>query len=166
VRIALLTWSALPDLDPDDVPLRDALIARGVTAEAVVWDDPDVDWSRYDAALLRSTCVEEPGERCLVFIDGGLSHAVRKRSLFHGGRHVGPEGVAVPVAPEEEDVARRALQACPFADLLYARVDLLRADDGQPLLVELELSEPTLFLTGRPQATRCLIDGLLRRVGR
>jgi glutathione synthase/RimK-type ligase-like ATP-grasp enzyme len=55
MRVALVTYRALPDLDPDDRPLRDALAARGHAAQAVLWDDEAVDWSSFDVALLRST---------------------------------------------------------------------------------------------------------------
>jgi len=54
-RIGLATCSALPRLDSDDRPLLAALTERGVVAEAVVWDDPDVDWSVYDLVVVRST---------------------------------------------------------------------------------------------------------------
>ncbi|ANC30755.1 ATP-grasp domain-containing protein [Isoptericola dokdonensis] len=54
-RVGLATCSVLPDLDADDRPLLAALAARGVTAEAVVWDDPDVDWDSYDLVVVRST---------------------------------------------------------------------------------------------------------------
>ncbi|KGM13914.1 ATP-grasp domain-containing protein [Cellulomonas bogoriensis] len=54
-RIALATCSDLPDLDVEDVPLLDALRARGATAEAVVWDDESVDWAAYDLVVVRST---------------------------------------------------------------------------------------------------------------
>ena len=33
----------------------------------------------------------------------------------------------------------------PFPTLLYARVDLIGADDGTPRVLELELTEPSLF---------------------
>ena len=36
--------------------------------------------------------------------------------------------------------------------VLYARVDTVTADDGQPLLLELELTEPFLFLETEPAA--------------
>src|SRR6185436_2769165 len=39
----------LPDLDPDDRPLRDAL-----GAAAVAWDDPAVDWEAFELVVLRS----------------------------------------------------------------------------------------------------------------
>jgi glutathione synthase/RimK-type ligase-like ATP-grasp enzyme len=51
MRLALATCDWLPELDPDDAPLRAGL--DGV-AEPAVWSDPDVDWSAYDAVLIRS----------------------------------------------------------------------------------------------------------------
>ncbi|HEU4976212.1 MAG TPA: hypothetical protein VFT50_14055 [Baekduia sp.] len=49
-RIALATCAAFPGGDPDDARLPAAL-----GAEFVVWDDPTVDWERYDLVVLRST---------------------------------------------------------------------------------------------------------------
>jgi glutathione synthase/RimK-type ligase-like ATP-grasp enzyme len=43
-----------PDLHPDDLPLVAALRAAGLDPVAEVWTDPSVDWSSYDAVLLRS----------------------------------------------------------------------------------------------------------------
>lgn len=54
-RVALLTCRRLPDLSPDDHPLREALLRRGVHVDAVSWDDPSASWSAYDAAVIRST---------------------------------------------------------------------------------------------------------------
>jgi len=108
--------------------------------------------------------VETHGERCLVFIEGDLSHAVRKRSLFLGGRHVGPEGIPVAPAPDEAEAARRILEAAGFDRLLYARVDLARDEGGNPLLLELELVEPTLFLRDAPGAADRLADALVARL--
>lgn len=55
MRIALATCAALPALDVDDAALIGALGARGADAEAVVWDDPEIDWSTYDLVVIRST---------------------------------------------------------------------------------------------------------------
>ncbi len=55
MRIALATCAALPELDSDDTPLLAALAERGVSADAVVWDDADVDWASYDMVVIRST---------------------------------------------------------------------------------------------------------------
>lgn len=54
---SFVTWR-IPDVESlfaDDHRLLEALRERGVDAEAVAWSDPTVDWSRYDAAVLRST---------------------------------------------------------------------------------------------------------------
>lgn len=55
VRTAIATCEAAPDLDEDGPLLLDALAAAGVDATPAVWDDPDVDWSRFDGVLVRST---------------------------------------------------------------------------------------------------------------
>ena len=107
--------------------------------------------------------VEEPGERCLVHIDGRFSHAIRKRSHFLGGRHVGPEGVAVDAAIDELDAAATILRLSGAENVLYARVDLARDDSGRPCLMELELVEPTLFFTIAPGAAERMADALEAR---
>jgi hypothetical protein len=279
--VALVTCARLPQLDPDDVPLLEALRLRGLDARAVVWDDPAIDWPGVRLAVLRSpwdyhlrraeflawaerasrqtrllnplatvrwnshkgymkelaergapvtptvfldrgtradlaalcddrgwvsvvvkpavsadswktirapreaiaegqahldallaerdamvqpflASVETHGERCLVFIEGELSHAIRKRSLFQGGRHAGPEGIGVDIAADEADTARQVLALSGQTDLLYARVDLTRDEAGAPLLMELELLEPTLFLLGNEPATTRLADAIVR----
>jgi hypothetical protein len=53
-RVALATCRALPEGDPDDRPLADALTAEGVEATWVVWDDPSADWAAFDLVLVRS----------------------------------------------------------------------------------------------------------------
>jgi glutathione synthase/RimK-type ligase-like ATP-grasp enzyme len=53
-RIALATRAEFPELHPDDLPLVAALRAAGLDPVVEVWTDPSVDWSSYDAVLLRS----------------------------------------------------------------------------------------------------------------
>jgi len=53
--LALPTCSNLPDWEVDDQALFTVLDRRGVTYETPIWDDPAVDWSRYDAVLIRTT---------------------------------------------------------------------------------------------------------------
>jgi len=110
--------------------------------------------------------VEQYGERCLVFLDGRFSHAVRKNSLTHGGRWAGlPEGVPVTPSAAELDAADKVLAAMPFDAPLYARVDLVHDDGGVPRLLELELAEPTLFLTDSPAGLARLVAALEARLG-
>jgi hypothetical protein len=40
---------------------------------------------------------------------------------------------------------------------LYARIDLVRDATGRPVLLELELTEPRLFLPQAPRAARTLV---------
>lgn len=109
--------------------------------------------------------VEQAGERCLVFLDGEYSHAVRKNALTRGGRWAGlPEGAPVEAAPDELAAARAVLAAAGFDGLLYARVDLVRDAAGRPLLLELELAEPTLFLAHHPGGLARLVAALERRL--
>src|SRR5262249_49528697 len=111
--------------------------------------------------------VVEPGERCLIFIAGDYSHTVRKRSLFLGGRHAGPEGVSVLAATDEIDAARQVLDLVPHLTgsvPLYARVALLRDVSGEPRLMELELMEPTLFLDEGPGSPAKLVAALESRM--
>lgn len=54
-RVALVTCGAIPELTDDDKPLLGELWRLGIRAEPAVWDDPAVDWKRFDAAVIRST---------------------------------------------------------------------------------------------------------------
>ena len=53
-RIAIATASAYANLVPDDRLLVDALAARGVRAEAEIWNDRAVRWIDYDVVVIRS----------------------------------------------------------------------------------------------------------------
>lgn len=55
MHIALATCAKLPGWETDDAPLHAALTARGVTLARPIWDDPAVDWSSFDACLIRTT---------------------------------------------------------------------------------------------------------------
>ncbi|MBL0922501.1 MAG: hypothetical protein IBJ10_10290 [Phycisphaerales bacterium] len=53
-RVALATSANLPDLIADEGPLREALRAAGIDAVPAVWSDPTVDWSAFDACIVRT----------------------------------------------------------------------------------------------------------------
>jgi glutathione synthase/RimK-type ligase-like ATP-grasp enzyme len=100
------------------------------------------------------SAVDTAGETSLIYLGGTYSHTVRKEPLLEHGSEPGSGlyleetiASAEPTAVELE-VAERALAAVPFArgDLLYARIDLIGADDGRPLVLEVELTEPSLFI--------------------
>jgi glutathione synthase/RimK-type ligase-like ATP-grasp enzyme len=112
--------------------------------------------------------VEGYGERALVWIAGQLTHAVRKspRLALEDER----VSEALDIAPEERRLADEALAPLVAAarthersELLYARVDLVRDDAGAPMLMELELCEPSLFLVQHPPALARLADAIAER---
>ena len=284
VAIAIVTCAELPDLDPDDRAVIEPLAALGISAEPAVWDDPAVDWDRFDLAVLRSPwdytprrnefvawarsvprlandaetvvwntdkrylaelvdsgvdvvpttwiapgtswtvpaigewvlkpaisagsrdtgrydlslpehrtlaadhvqrlsttgqvtmaqpyldAVDTQGETALIFIDGTFSHAIRKGPLLDG-----PDtGMSTLYKPEtitartpsaaEHALAARVLKSLPgqFPPPLYARVDLVPGPDGQPVLIELELTEPSLFFGYGSGSARRFADAIAR----
>ncbi|MFB7502682.1 ATP-grasp domain-containing protein [Streptomyces broussonetiae] len=104
--------------------------------------------------------VDVSGERALQFFGGRLLHASRKGAVLAPGTPYDAEKVAHPDLERwqptgaELAVAEKALAAVPggAAGLLYARVDLVDAQDGQPRVMELELVEPNLFLFLHPDS--------------
>ena len=53
-RLALATCAAIPGIHPDDAHLVVALERLGIEAVPCIWNDPAVDWSRFDAILIRT----------------------------------------------------------------------------------------------------------------
>jgi hypothetical protein len=74
-------------------------------------------------------------------------------------------GPAAPTAAEAA-VARAAMASVPGdgEGLLYARVDLIPGDDGAPVVIELELLEPSLFLAHVPGTAERLVGAIARRL--
>ncbi len=100
--------------------------------------------------------VDEGGEQCLLFFGGRYSHAVTKNSAFKGGRHVGPEGRLMEPRQDAVRMARDVLVRAGVPEIPYARVDIARDQEGAPLLLELELFEPTLFFKEKPGSEETL----------
>ena len=95
--------------------------------------------------------VDDERERSLMFVGADYSHAVLRTAFNPGGRH---SEDPFDASQAEIDFARAVIAAAeailqaPFA---YARVDVIPSDDG-PMLMELELVEPSLFFIHRPHA--------------
>lgn len=108
--------------------------------------------------------VEGHGERALVWIDGALTHAVRKSPRFEGDREqVSP--MAMSIAPAEAALAQRVL-ATIETPMLYGRIDVAPGPDGRPVVMELELVEPSLFFPQSPAALDRMVRALVREVAR
>ena len=115
--------------------------------------------------------VDDYGETALIFFDGRFSHAIRK------GPMLGPAAAAAPLsnnnglfvseditprvpAADELQVAQAVLATIPCEVPLYARVDLIRDQAGAPVLLELELTEPSLFFAQAPGAAERLAQAV------
>jgi hypothetical protein len=281
VNITFVTSTSYRELDADLPLLLDAAQRRGIDAEINEWDDPAVDWSAYDAAVVRScwdytgrrdeflrwtasvphlhnphdviawntdkiylrelsaagvpiietrwdvqpgddlgshdewvvkpsvsagarhtarwtsrddvfshssaliaagrtsmtqpyvASVDDEGETAMLFFGGEFSHAIRKGPILVRGEGIredrdgrGENAVRTPTAAQH-DVAQQALAAVTGIlglphPLTYARVDLVTGPAGTPLVIELELTEPYLFLVHDERGAVRLVDALTR----
>ncbi|MEU0332986.1 hypothetical protein [Streptomyces sp. NPDC006193] len=116
--------------------------------------------------------IDVNGERALQFFGGRLLHASRKAAVLSPGTPYDADKVAHPglepwqPTDAEIAVAEKALAAVPgTSGLLYARVDLVDGDDGEPRLMELELVEPNLFLWLHPGSLPPVTEAILRAAG-
>lgn len=273
LQIAFVTCDRLPDLDPDDRLVIDPLSALGCTVTPAIWDDPAVDWDRFDLSVIRSTwdytgrredfvawarsvprllnpphvidwntdkryladlaaagvpvvptnwisggdsvdlptagkyvikpsvgagsldvdryelgdpqararatahaerllaagqtvmvqpfasAIEDAGETGVILVDGRFSHAIRKSVVIgattpHGVDDLYKEETITARSPSaaEIELAHAAVAAAPGGDgpLLYVRIDMVPDPDGQPMIMELELTEPSLFMATTP----------------
>jgi hypothetical protein len=128
--------------------------AAAAFAEAILASGRSVMVQPYLARL------DADGETGLVYLDGGFSHAFRKGALL-AGAELGPGLYAEEeIEPRVATAAQRAVGDAVLAVTaertggapLYARVDLVPGADGDPELIELELTEPSLFLSTDPGA--------------
>jgi glutathione synthase/RimK-type ligase-like ATP-grasp enzyme len=112
--------------------------------------------------------VDRHGETAMIFLGGVYSHAIRKGPLLRVGAGL-EQGLFRLEAvepreptPDERSLADRVFDAlpCPRNALAYARIDVVRGDDGQARVIEVELIEPSLFLQHAHGATDRFADVL------
>ena len=121
------------------------------------------------------SAVDTEGESALIFIDGRFSHSIRKGRMLAEGAQYDADHPELYLAEnitdripsdEERAVAEEFVEHLTKANggpLLYSRIDLLPSASG-PVLVEAELTEPSLFLTHHPEAGVRLADALFERI--
>jgi glutathione synthase/RimK-type ligase-like ATP-grasp enzyme len=115
--------------------------------------------------------IESVGEISVHWIDGQVTHAVRKRPRagdFRVQAQFGGREEPVALGPGLSTAAAEALAHAGMG-CRYARVDLVEGPAGERWLIELELVEPQLFLRHCPAAAGRLADaiaGAWRRTAR
>ncbi len=96
--------------------------------------------------------VDRLGESALLYFNGSYSHSIRKGALLKRGEAAtralfAAEHISARSADaDERALAEQTLAAIPCTrPLLYARIDLIRDAENQPRILELELTEPSLY---------------------
>lgn len=99
--------------------------------------------------------IDERGETGMLYFNGEYSHAFRKGAILATGENVKnglytEEDITPRNASREErelgDVILQYVTKKFGTAPLYARVDVVRGSGGYPVLMELEMAEPSLFL--------------------
>ena len=113
--------------------------------------------------------VDTLGERAMIFVDGQYSHAMTKGAMLN----VDELDRSQLFRREQMSLATGELDAIEFATkvletkglnhLLYARVDLVATIHGW-WVMELELVEPSLFLTFEPSCATRLAHAIAKRL--
>jgi hypothetical protein len=128
--------------------------------------------------------VDAVGETAVLCIDGEPAHALRKGPVLRpdevapiADRPAGvaevmydPELVVAGEATEAELANARAVVAHVAERFdylpLYARVDTVPCEDGEPVLLELEAIEPSFYLDRVPATTAVVADAIIGRAER
>lgn len=160
--------AAMEQFECDRLVVKRQVGAGALGQELLERGKVDDGWTFDHAAMVQPflPAIAREGELSFVFIDGELSHALRKRPAegdyriqsLYGGR----ESVHVPSADEIE-AASAILSALPFGCPLYARIDMLR-DAETLLLMEAELIEPYLYPEQGPELGERLVRAIARRL--
>jgi glutathione synthase/RimK-type ligase-like ATP-grasp enzyme len=99
--------------------------------------------------------IDVDGETGLVYVGGDFSHSFEKSAILAAPiEWEGSLYVKESIRPRAATAAQRALADTVVASLpptAYARIDLVPGDDG-PEILEVELTEPSLFLATDPDA--------------
>jgi glutathione synthase/RimK-type ligase-like ATP-grasp enzyme len=132
-------------------------------------DALDPQWAMHRAAMIQpfQPAIQSEGEYSFVFIDGEFSHSTLKRAASGDYRIQSLYGgTELKVDPTQDDrnSAGRIVDLLPLPTPLYARIDMVRDDDGQLLLMEAELIEPYLYPEQGPELGPRIAAGIERRL--
>ncbi len=159
--------AAFDELGSDDIVIKRQVGAGAEGQVRLRRGDPAPDFTAPMMAQPFLSAVQSEGEYSFVFIDGDLSHALIKRAAPGDYRIQSIYGgVEEAITPDATDVASAdAVMAALNENPLYARVDMVRGDDGRLALMELELIEPYLYPLKGPELGERLATALLDRLG-
>lgn len=120
------------------------------------------------------TSIDVSGETDLVFFNGIYSHAIRKSALLQQDGTVREplQEFRKERQPTEAELylagsAVRAVEEIFRLEnpLLYARIDLILDDNGQPVVLEMEICEPSLNLPFSSGSAKRFAEAIKQRIG-
>ncbi|MEY4055594.1 MAG: hypothetical protein RL519_929, partial [Pseudomonadota bacterium] len=164
--------AAFEHFQTDRVVVKRRVGAGAIGQDSFTRDNPPpADWSLDQAAMIQPflPAIQTEGEQSFIFIDGALSHALLKQAT--GGDYriqtlYGGFETPLDPAPADRAAAEAVFALLPFDQPpLYARIDMVRLEDGRLAVIEAELIEPYLYPEQGPKLGTMLADGILRRVG-
>jgi len=109
--------------------------------------------------------IEDDGEWSVVLVDGVVAHGLRKRPASGDYRVQEEWGGNTELVEPTASLAELATRVCAIlpAPALYARIDIV-AIGGNWHVMEVEATEPSLWLDLAPDTTRLLADAIGARL--
>jgi hypothetical protein len=146
---------AFDRFNTDRLIIKPVVSAAALNTHVLGRDDWRQSWPDLQAAFQSRVAMLQPfvpavlsdGEYSLFYFAGRYSHAIVKRPKpgdFRVQEEYGGQLISITATPDMLHAAQQAL-AVIAEPLLYARVDLVRLDDGSLAIMELELIEPSLY---------------------
>lgn len=160
----LAPGDALPTALPEEIVLKPT-VSAGSRDTGRFRPATDLDAARELLAAIHASgrtamlqrfvaSVDARGESALLYAGGAYSHAITKAAILRPGEVAALDTAGdPPITPLVPTGAERELADRTVAwlqerlgPLAYARIDLLAGPDGEPVILELELTEPCLYL--------------------
>jgi glutathione synthase/RimK-type ligase-like ATP-grasp enzyme len=154
------------------VVVKPAVASGGVGARRAEVGDPDAQ-SHLEELLAQGDVlvqqfvpeIEREGEWSVVLVDGRVAHALRKRPAPGDYRVQYEWGGTTELATPSAGLAEFATRVCGAlpAPAMYARIDVVSIADGWHVM-EVEVTEPALWLDLAPATTGLLVDAIDARL--
>lgn len=128
------------------------------------------DWAMEHPAMIQPFLpqIASEGEYSFLFVDGEFSHALVKRPASGDYRVQSLYGgTEAAIQPKSADIAaaQKIVDAVPFETPLYARIDMVRGNDDNLLVMEVELIEPYLYPQQGPELGPRIVQAIQKRIG-
>lgn len=152
------------------------VVKRRVGAGAIGQDSftrdapPAADWRIDQPAMIQPflPAIQSEGEHSFIFVSGQFSHGLIKQAASGDYRIQSLYGgieIAVEPAPADRAAAEAVMAMLPFTEPpLYARIDMVRLENGALAVIEAELIEPYLYPLQGADFGRRMAEGMLARV--